>query len=123
MVNSPIFQLNKVRRLINTGGAWFTFSKKEKNDFGEPNDQEESTVRLRGIYHETTSYLKKTTDDAATVRAKSSPMILCLYEASSFLDTEFTLTYRGKLYRIGEIKDIAESGVVCDISLEEVQRS
>lgn len=116
-------QLNKVRRLVNTEGTWFTFSKQGKNEFNEPNGVDVSTVRLKGIYHETTSYLKKTADDAATVRTKSSPMILCLYEASSFLDTEFTLTYRGKLYRIGEIKDIAESGVACDISLEEIQRS
>lgn len=122
-MNSPNFQLNKVRRLINTGGTWFTFSKQGKNEFNEPNGVETSTVRLKGIYHETTSYLKKASDDAATVRAKPSPMILCLYEASSFLDLEFTLTYRGKLYRIGEIKDIAESGVACDISLEEVQQS
>ena len=121
-MNSPNFQLNKVRRLINTGGTWFTFSKQGKNEFNEPNGVETSTVSLKGIYHETTSYLKKSTDDAATVRAKSSPMILCLYEASSFLDREFTLAYRGKLYCIGEIKDIAESGVICDISLEEVQQ-
>ena len=122
-MNSPNFQLNKIRRLINTEGTWFTFSKEGKNEFNEPNGVKTSTVRLKGIYHETTSYLKKSTDDAATVRAKSSPMILCLYEASSFLDLEFTLAYRGKLYRIGEIKDIAESGVACDISLEEVQQS
>lgn len=116
-------QLNKVRRFINTEGVWFTFSKQGKNEFNEPNGVNISTVRLKGIYHETTSYLEKTAGDAATVRAKYSPMILCLYEAVSLLDTEFTLTYRGKLYRIGEIKDIAESGVTCDISLEEIQRS
>ena len=116
-------QLNKVRRLINTQGGWFLFIKKGKNDFGEPSDEVESTVRLRGVYHETTSYLKKSSGDAATVRAKSSPMILCLYEAAAFLDTDFMLEYRGKTYRIGEIKDVSEAGIACEISLEEIQKS
>lgn len=116
-------QLNKIRRLINTQGGWFLFTKKGKNDFGEPSDEVESTVRLRGVYHETTSYLKKSSGDAATVRAKSSPMILCLYEVAAFLDTDFMLEYRGKTYRIGEIKDVSEAGIACEISLEEIQKS
>ena len=116
-------QLNKIRRLINTQGSWFLFTKKGKNDFGEPSDEVESTVRLRGVYHETTSYLKKSSGDAATVRAKSSPMILCLYEVAAFLDTDFMLEYRGKTYRIVEIKDVSEAGIACEISLEEIQKS
>jgi len=116
-------QLNKIRRLINTQGSWFLFTKQGQNDFGESNDVTESTVRLKGVYHETTSYLKKSTGDAATVRKKSSPMILCLYEAAAFLDTEYTLVYQNKLYRIGEIKDVSEAGIACEISLEEIQKS
>lgn len=116
-------QLNKVRRLINTEGVWFTFSKQAKNEFGEPTETQESTVRFKGVYHETTSYLKKSTGDASTIKTKSSPMILCLYDAVSFLTAEFTLLYKGKKYRIGDIKDIAEAGIVCDISLEEIQQS
>lgn len=115
------FQLNKVRRCINTQGQWFVFDKKGKNDFGEPNGVAVSTVTFKGIYHENVSYLKKSAADGAVIRSKAAPMILCLREAVDMLDTEYVCSIRGKKYNIGEIKDVSESGIVCEVYLEEVQ--
>ena len=114
------FQLNKVRRLINTQGKLFTFKRPGTSEFGEPNGQTES-VNIRGVYHETTSFLSKSATEATTIRQKPSPMILCLWEdAQKILHTD-ELTFNGKSYKVGEVKNISEANIVGDISLEEVQ--
>lgn len=114
------FQLNKVRRLIRTQGQTFKFDKPGKNEFGEPNEDTISHV-IKGVFHETTSYASKTTSEASTIRKKSSPMVLVLWESVGDLHHEDELTFNGKSYRINEIKNIAEANLVADISLEEVQ--
>lgn len=114
------FQLNKVRRLINTQGKNFQFKRRGTNEFGEPNGQTES-VNIVGVYHETTSFLSKSATEATTIRQKPSPMILCLWEdAQRILHTD-ELSFNGKSYKVGEIKNISEANIVGDISLEEVQ--
>ena len=114
------FQLNKVRRLINTQGQLFKFKRQGTNEFGEPNGQTES-VNIVGVYHETTSFLSKTVTEATTVRRKPSPMILCLWEdAQKILHTD-EISFNGKTYKVGEIKNISEANIVGDISLEEGQ--
>lgn len=114
------FQLNKVRRLINTQGKPFKFTRQGTNGFGEPNGQTES-VDIVGVYHETTSFLSKSATEATTIRQKSSPMILCLWEdAQRVLHTD-ELSFNEKSYKVGEVKNISEANIVGDISLEEVQ--
>lgn len=119
-MNSAMFQLNKIHRLISTQGKQFTFSRQRLNEYHEPNGQTESFT-IKGVYHETTGYLSKRGTDAATIRSKSSPMLLCQWEeAQSLLHTD-TLTFNGRVYKIGEIKNLAEANLIADISLEEVQ--
>lgn len=119
-MDARTFQLNKVRRLINTQGQEFTFSRQGSNEFGEPNGQTESVV-IRGVYHETTSYLSKTGTEATTIRQRSSPMILCLWEDAQKAVHTDKLIFNKKSYRVGEVKNISEADVAGDISLEEVQ--
>lgn len=121
-MNALSFQLNKVRRLINTQGRVFTFVRQRTNEFGEPNGQTES-IDILGVYHETTSFLSKSATESTTIRQKSSPMILCLWEdAKEILHTD-ELQFNGKSYKLGEVKNLSESNIVADISLEEVQKS
>lgn len=119
-MDAASFQLNKVRRLINTQGKHFSFQRQETNEFGEPNGQTVS-VTIIGVYHETTSFLSKTATDATTIRQKPSPMILCLWEDSQKILHTDELLFNGKSYKVGEIKNISEANIVGDISLEEVQ--
>lgn len=116
------FQLNKVRRLINTQGRVFTFVRQRTNEFGEPNGQTES-IDILGVYHETTSFLSKSATESTTIRQKSSPMILCLWEDSQKILHTDELQFNGKSYKLGEVKNLSESNIVVDISLEEVQKS
>lgn len=119
-MNSLTFQLNKVRRLIKTQGAVFQFRGRQLNEFNEPIGDSVS-VNVRGVYHETTSYLSRSAVESTTIRTKASPMILCLWEDVKNIDISFVLNYNGKSYTIGDIKNISEANIVADISLEEVQ--
>ena len=119
-MNSAQFQLNKIKRLINTQGVEFTFTRPVRNEFQEPNGTTESFT-IKGVYHEITSYISKTSSDASTVRQKPSPMILTLWSSAAVLQHTDRLSYNGKQYKINGIKDVAESNVAADISLEEIQ--
>lgn len=119
-MNSAQFQLNKVRRIIASQGVEFTFTRPGRNEFQEPNGTTES-FKIKGVYHETTSYIRKTSSDASTTRQKPSPMVLTLWENAAVLQHTDKLIYNGKTYQINEIKNIGEANVAADISLEEIQ--
>lgn len=122
-MQNEAFQLNKVRRLILTQGQPFTVLRPGANEFGEPNGTTES-YNIAGVYHETTSYLTKTTVEATTLVKKSCPMILALWESIvDKLKESDLVTFNGSPYRVGAIKNLAEANLVADISLEEVQTS
>ena len=119
-MNSPTFQLNKVRRLINTQGRSVVVTRQGKNKFNEPNGETE-IFNITGVFHETTSYLSKTGTDGSTIRSKPSPMLLCLWDEIQELQHTDLVSINNKTYRIGEIKNLCEADVAGDISLEEIQ--
>lgn len=121
-MNSSAFQLNKVRRLIKTQGRSVVVTRQEKNKFNEPNGEAE-VFSVKGVFHETTSYLSKTGTDGSTVRAKSSPMFMCLWDDAIKLKHTDKVSMNSHTYNIGEIKNLCEANLVADISLEEVQIS
>lgn len=121
-MNSVQFQLNKVRRLINTQGRSVVVTRQGKNKFNEPNGEAE-VFNIKGVFHETTSYLSKTGSNGSTVRSKPSPMFMCLWESAESLQHTDQVLINNRTYNIGEIKNIDEANAVADISLEEVQFS
>ena len=121
-MNSAAFQLNKVRRLINTQGRSVVVTRQGKNKFNEPNGEAE-VFNIKGVFHETISYLSKTGSNGSTVRSKPSPMFMCLWESAESLQHTDQVFINNRTYNIGEIKNIDEANAVADISLEEVQNS
>lgn len=119
-MNSSAFQLNKVRRLIKAQGRSVVVTRQERNKFNEPNGEAE-IFSVTGVFHETTSYLSKTGSDGSTVRAKPSPMLMCLWDDIKKLKHTDQVILNNRTYNIGEIKNLCEADVVGDISLEEVQ--
>lgn len=114
------FQLYKVKRAIQTHGVTVTAVTPVKDEFGEPTNNS-GTVTFMGLYHETTSYLSKTTQEASTVRRKASPMLLCLWEDVRQLKIPCKILLNGKEYDLAEIKDLAECQLIGELSLEEIQ--
>lgn len=124
-MNSAAFQLNKVRRLIKTQGRSALIVRPATNKFGEPNGEEDVRTIL-GVFHESSSkmtYQAKTNSDGSTIRAKAAPMMLCLWEDVQDIQHTDHLVMNNNAYVIGEIKNVNESNLVADISLEEVQNS
>lgn len=119
-MNHGPFQLNKVRRLIKTRGQTFKFDTPDRNEFGEPNSETVSHM-IKGVFHETTSFISKATAESSAIRKKPSPMIMTLWESLEGLRHNDTLKFNGKEYRVIEIKNLAEANLIADISLEEVQ--
>ena len=119
-MRNGVFQLNKLQRFIRTHGQEFQFSTPGMNEFQEPNGETVSHS-IKGVFHETTGYATQTTSDASTIRKKSSPMIMVLWEEAQKLSHTDKLVFNGKSYRVNEIKNISEANLVADISLEEVQ--
>lgn len=120
-MNQKAFQLNKIRRTIRTLGQSLLVQREGTNDFGEPNGETES-LELKGVFHESTGYLTKSTSESSTIRKKSSPMLLCLWEdIAELLHHQDEVTLNNKTYKVNEIKNLAEANLVADISLEEVQ--
>ena len=117
------FQLNKVRRLIRTQGKTFTVLEIRKDGFGEPNGTTES-FEIKGVYHETTSYISKTAAEASTTVKKSCPMVLALWEeVGSKLSSQTFLLHNDRIYKVNAVKNLEEANLVADISLEEVEKS
>lgn len=119
-MNTTEFQLHKLRRLIKTQGKPFELQVQKTNVFGEPDGEPIAQV-IAGVYHETTGYLTKETSDASSIRKKSSPQVLCLYEDAKGVSVEQKLKFNGRTYRVTEVKNLSELNLACDISLEEVQ--
>lgn len=120
-MNQRAFQLNKVRRTIRTLGQSLLVQREGTNDFGEPNGETES-LELKGVFHESTGYLTKSTSESSTVRKKSSPMLLCLWEdVENRVHLQDHILLNGRKYMVGEIKNLLEANLMADISLEEIQ--
>lgn len=118
-MNYDNFQLHKVNRMISANGKYFTFTRFKKNDFGEFLEEKEH-ITIFGLYHEVTSYISRIAQNASVINKKSSPMILCT--DCNYIRIGDKLEYNNKEYLVNEIKDLSESGIIFDISLEEVQK-
>lgn len=122
-MEAALFQLYKVQRAISTQGTLFTVENSSKNEYNEPTDMVQTT-QFKGLYHEyqeTTGFIAKTTSDSSTVNRKSSPMILCILDEVKGLSKGDHIIANRKTYELVEIKDIAEAGIIADLSLEEIQ--
>ena len=119
-MNHKAFQLNKVRRTINSCGQPFQFDRPSTDEFGEPNGETVSR-KVNGVFHELTEYQSKTTSEASTTRQRSAPMVLVLWEEAKNLHHQDKVIFNGKEYRVTGIKNLCEANLVADISLEEVQ--
>ena len=112
------FEKHKIRMLLKRQGKSFVFEVKSKNEFGEDDDENSSTFEVIGIYHESSSYVEKTTIEAAQIRKKNQPMILCSYDDYDKIQIGAKLKIDDKEYEVIDKTDVSLLNVYCDISLE-----
>ena len=122
-MHNGAFQLNKVRRILRTQGIEVVCKAPVLNEFGEPTGSTKDT-KIKGIFHESISHSLQglNTSEAGTIRKKSSPMLLCLWEdIAEVLNPKDSIFFNNKTYNISGIKNLGEANLIADISLEEVQ--
>lgn len=122
-MNQAAFQLNKLKRIIRANKSSFEVMLSGVNEFNEP-DSDEGSFILEGMFHEALGsfgHLSLSTSEASSIRKKAYPMILCLWEDAAQLGVGSQIRFRGKTYKVSEIKNMAEANIVADVSLEEVQ--
>lgn len=115
-MNMPL-EKYKMTRFIQRSGQNYTFSSFKKNKFNEP-EAVDSTVAIRGVYHENHEYLVQTASDSGGVTTKLNPQIMCLTESTKELKPGMVVEILGKRYELVAIRDVNNFGLVCDISLE-----
>ena len=122
MVNSPSFQLYKMKRAITTLGQDFTFTRDSVDEFGEPTGEAQEFV-VKCIYHEhyENLFLRQTTQDSSVIRTKASPKLTCLWDDASGLKNTDTVAINDKTFRIGDIKNLVEANLIAAISLEVIE--
>lgn len=117
-MNTPLFLRNKVERQLKTNGLDYSFTKMGEDDYHQPIETDQK-VSIRGIYHESNSFITLSSSDAASIQKKKSPMILCLMDENvKLLSQGDRVTINEVTYRISGILDIQNYSVVADISLE-----
>ena len=123
------FEAYKLKREVRRNGVAFEFKRRKLDKFNEPTGELETVAEVRGLYHESNSYITETVGDAATTRTKRQPMLLCLVDDVKSSDlrqgdevkiplrssqmTSVTLRYVGCV-------DIQNWGIIADLSFEEV---
>ncbi len=128
MINTK-FEAYKLKREVRRNGVVFEFKRRKLDKFNEPTGELETVAEVRGLYHESNSYITETVGDAATTRTKKRPMLLCLVDDVKSSDlrqgdeiqiplrssqmTSVTLRYVGCV-------DIQNWGIIADLSFEEV---
>lgn len=117
------FEAYKLERELKKLKTYYTIKRYGKNKFGEPDKENPITVcSILGLYHEENGYVKITTGETTQIRNKKQPRIMALFSDISkenILPEDF-ININNKVYKITDILDIQNWGIISDISLEVV---
>lgn len=116
-MNTPLFLKNKVSRLLSSQGTEYNFTHMGEDEYHQP--VEDSIITVKGVYHETNSFITLSSTDSASVQRKKNPMILTLIDETVLsLRQGDKVLINGVTYKIAGVLDLQNYGVVADISLE-----
>lgn len=128
MINTK-FEAYKLKREVRRSGVDFEFKRRKLDKFNEPTGELEVVAKIKGLYHESNSYITETVGDAATTRTKKQPMLLCLVDDVASNDLrqgdEIKIHLRSSQMTSKTLKyvgcvDIQNWGIIADLSFEEV---
>lgn len=112
-----LYQVNKA---IRVQGETYLFTQSSYNEFGEP-EEGDSVVEINGLWHTSNSFIQQTVSEATKINSKQQPQLLCEYKKAKELNSEATLKIEDSVYKVIEVIDIGNFGVIGDICLEEVK--
>jgi len=111
-------ELKKVQREIKINGDTFDVSRETFDEYGEPTDVTKFFY-IQGLFHYSTGYMKRTTQDGTDTHQKKQPMLMVDYIALQL--SEIPIEIGDKIntrYKVISIDDIGGYGIVADITLE-----
>lgn len=112
------FQKAKLSRIILVEGSNYVFTRDQLDEYGEPTGDSPPVATIRGLWHESQSYVSLKKEEASTVRSKPSPQILVMADDARSIEQGDLLFTNGKKYTVSGIHDPTNLGVAADISLE-----
>ena len=118
-MKAPVFERNKLSRLIRVHGLSYTFKRNKLNEFKEPTEEVSATT-VRGVFHQTTQHISVVGADASSIQNKFSPFILALYSEAKGIQQGDFVEVNGVKYLVNGLNDIGNWNIAIDISLEAV---
>lgn len=112
------FELRKIAKEIKRNGSLYSFNRMELNKYKEPTDVVKSVIELKGLYHETRSYINISTTEGANIISKPQPLIMCVYEAAKDLEQGDIVVIGNNTYTVNAINNLQNYNIIIDISLE-----
>ena len=116
MQRNFLFIQRKIQREIDWSGENFVFTHNEEDKYHR--ETAETSYSIKGIFHQSTSYSNKTSNDGSTTRTKPSPMILCNYDDGVQINLGDSVNINNQDYFVTAIQNVQELNVAFDISLE-----
>lgn len=113
-------ELHKVVREINTHGSTYQFYRDKLNEYEEATGEVEDVVEIKGLFHQTKSYISRKVTDATETRTKGQPLIMMCYEDSKSIQNGDKVNVAENEYRVTGINNINELCIISDVSLEAV---
>lgn len=112
--------LYQVKKAIKVHGESYSFIKADFNEFNEP-EEGTQVIEIKGLWHTSNSFIQQTVSEATKINSKQQPQLLCEYKEAKELNTEVTLKIEDSVYKVIEVIDVGNFGVIGDICLEEVK--
>lgn len=114
------FLRNKVLRQIEYNGREFHFTHIGEDQYHQPNIANPIDITIKGIFHESISYVSETKTDAGRMVSKPQPMILALYEDAKQLSVDDRVTIGDNTFSVTSITDVGNLKITGDISLRKI---
>ena len=115
-----LFLRNKIKRQLAFNGQNFEFKKVEKDSYGQTK-LSDKTICIKGIFHQTESFLKSEDSEGARIVKKPQPMVLALYDECLEIDKDDEMIMSNNRYKVVGKTNLNNLNVAFDISLEVLQ--
>lgn len=106
--------------MVQANGKEYTFLRNQVDEYGEPIGALSNVATIKGIWHESQSYVSLKKEEASTVRSKPSPQILVMAEDAKPIQQDDFIEVDGQRYLVTGKHDPTNLGIAVDISLEVV---
>ena len=108
-------QLHRIKRQVEANGHECRFTRGKLNDFGEHTGAVEEIHCCKGLFHESSGFIKIKLADAGKIQSEKTPMVLILYTDKIQIGDKVRIN--GVSYSVSGFTNIRNSNMLLDVSL------